>query len=63
MQRYVLNADEPFVVDLRDGELSAPSVQRFNSGTTGQDLRTPLATVTANSWAKKPGGAAPLGVP
>lgn len=39
-----------------------PSIQRFNSGATGQDIRDPLATVTANSWIKKPGGAAPLGV-
>lgn len=42
--------------------LLAPSMQRFNSGATGQDLRDPMATITANSWIKKPGGAAPLGV-
>ncbi|AGT07881.1 DNA cytosine methyltransferase [Paracoccus aminophilus] len=42
--------------------LIAPSLQRFNTGATGQDLRDPLATITANSWIKKPGGAAPLGV-
>lgn len=42
--------------------LVAASIQRFNSGATGQDMRDPLATVTANSWIKKPGGAAPLGV-
>ncbi len=40
----------------------APSIQRFNGGATGQDLREPMATVTANSWIKKPGGAAPLGM-
>ncbi|MFS4580384.1 DNA cytosine methyltransferase [Phaeobacter sp. C3_T13_0] len=62
MQRYVLNADEPFVVELPDGQLATPSVQRFNTGATGQDLRDPLATITANSWIKKPGGAAPLGM-
>lgn len=39
-----------------------PSIQRFNSGATGQDMRDPLATITANSWIKKPGGAAPLGL-
>ncbi|MFC3169261.1 DNA cytosine methyltransferase [Paracoccus fontiphilus] len=42
--------------------LVAASIQRFNSGATGQDVRDPLATVTANSWIKKPGGAAPLGI-
>lgn len=42
--------------------LIAPSIQRFNGGATGQDVRDPMATVTANSWIKKPGGAAPLGM-
>jgi DNA (cytosine-5)-methyltransferase 1 len=42
--------------------LVAPSITRFNGGATGQDLRDPLATVTANSWIKRPGGAAPLGL-
>ncbi|MGF9694718.1 DNA cytosine methyltransferase [Rhizobium sp. 0TCS1.26] len=42
--------------------LLAPSVIRFNTGATGQDLRDPLSTITANSFIKRPGGAAPLGV-
>lgn len=42
--------------------LIAPSITRFNGGATGQDMRDPMATVTANSWIKKPGGAAPLGL-
>ena len=42
--------------------LITPSITRFNGGATGQDLRDPLATITANSWIKKPGGAAPLGL-
>ncbi len=42
--------------------LLAPSITRFNGGATGQDVRDPLATITANSWIKKPGGAAPLGI-
>ncbi|NRB19943.1 MAG: DNA cytosine methyltransferase [Rhodobacteraceae bacterium] len=62
MQRYVLEADNPYVVELPGGQTTAPSVQRFNTGATGQDLRDPLATITANSWIKKPGGAAPLGI-
>ncbi|MFC4668178.1 DNA cytosine methyltransferase [Seohaeicola nanhaiensis] len=40
----------------------APSITRFNGGATGQDMRDPLATITANSWIKKPGGAMPLGM-
>lgn len=40
----------------------APSVIRFNTGATGQDAREPLSTITANSFIKRPGGAAPLGV-
>lgn len=40
----------------------SPSITRFNGGATGQDLRDPMPTVTANSWIKRPGGAAPLGV-
>lgn len=40
----------------------SPSVIRFNTGATGQDLREPLATITANSFINRPGGAAPLGI-
>lgn len=61
MSRYVIEADRPFLVNLPAGP-AVPSIQRFNSGATGQDMRDPLATVTANSWIKKPGGAAPLGM-
>ena len=42
--------------------LLAPSLTRFNTGATGADLRTPAPTITANSWVKRPGGAAPLGL-
>lgn len=42
--------------------LVTPSVIRFNTGATGHDLREPLATITANSFKKRPGGAAPLGI-
>ncbi|WMT90121.1 DNA cytosine methyltransferase [Pelagibacterium sp. H642] len=47
--RYVLEAAQPFVV-------------KFQSGATGHPIDEPLATVTANSYIKRPGGAAPLGV-
>ncbi len=42
--------------------LIAPLITRFNGGATGQDLRAPMATITANSFIKRPGGAAPFGV-
>ena len=47
--RYVLEAKKPFVV-------------KFQSGATGHSIDEPLATVTANSFVKRPGGSAPLGV-
>jgi DNA (cytosine-5)-methyltransferase 1 len=40
----------------------SPSVTRFNSGATGSSVDEPAPTITANSYIKKPGGAAPLGV-
>ncbi|PIE10019.1 MAG: hypothetical protein CSA72_10420 [Rhodobacterales bacterium] len=64
MHRYVLEADEPFIVDLNCGGANAaasPYVTRFNGGATGQPVTEPLGTVTANSFIKRPGGAAPLG--
>jgi DNA (cytosine-5)-methyltransferase 1 len=42
--------------------LAAPSLTRFNGGATGSELRAPAPTITANSWIKRPGGAAPLGL-
>lgn len=40
----------------------APTLTRFNSGSTGSAIDAPVPTVTANSFHKRPGGAAPLGV-
>lgn len=56
--------DEPFatVTAKADACVVAASITRFNGGATGADLRDPMPTVTANSWIKKPGGAAPLGL-
>lgn len=62
MKRYVLDAERPFIVTLGEKSVTAPSITRFNSGTTGQDMREPMSTITANSWIKKPGGAAPIGL-
>lgn len=38
------------------------SIVRFNGGATGHGMDEPLATVTANSFIKRPGGAVPLGL-
>ncbi|MGH6859250.1 MAG: DNA cytosine methyltransferase [Phyllobacterium sp.] len=58
--------DQPFntITGANRGEKAvvAPSVIRFNSGATGQDAREPISTITANSFIKRPGGAAPLGI-
>jgi len=40
----------------------APHITKFRTGATGHDAREPLATVTANSFVKRPGGAPPLGL-
>jgi DNA (cytosine-5)-methyltransferase 1 len=40
----------------------SPSVTRFNSGATDSAMDEPVSTITANSYIKKPGGAAPLGM-
>lgn len=42
--------------------LVSPHVTKFRSGSIGEEADQPLATVTANSFVKRPGGAAPLGV-
>ncbi len=57
---------EPFktITGAHRGEkaLVAPSITRFNGGATGSAMDDPMPTVTANSWIRKPGGAAPLGL-
>jgi len=64
-QPRAMDADAPLGTVVAGGVKHAvvtPSVIRMNSGATGQDAREPLSTVTANSFIKRPGGAAPLGV-
>lgn len=39
----------------------AAHITKFRTGAIGHDITDPLATVTANSFIKRPGGAAPLG--
>ncbi len=83
MDRYVLKAKRPFIVNLTHGArcedvadpfntitaahrgekaVISPSITRFNSGATGSPMDEPFPTVTANSFIKRPGGAAPLGL-
>jgi DNA (cytosine-5)-methyltransferase 1 len=46
IMRYVINAAEPFIVDLAHGETSPGGVKRWGKGFRGIDL--PLSTVTAS---------------
>jgi DNA (cytosine-5)-methyltransferase 1 len=83
MDRFVIRAKRPFLVNLTHGgrlesideaarvitaahrgekALVSPSIQRFNSGAVGCDMRDQMPTVTANGYIKRPGGAAPLGL-
>lgn len=41
---------------------AAPHITVFRTGTSGSAMDAPLPTVTANSFVKRPGGSAPLGV-
>ncbi|MGR9386418.1 DNA cytosine methyltransferase [Rhizobium leguminosarum] len=60
-----LDVDAPLGTVVAGGVKHAvisPSITRFNTGATGSAMDEPAPTVTANSYIKKPGGAAPLGV-
>ena len=56
--------EEPFptVTQSGDSALVVPHITKFRSGAVGHDIGEPLHTVTANSYVKRPGGSAPLGV-
>lgn len=63
--RREYSLDEPHGVVTAGGishALVAPSIVKFQSGATGHPIDEPLATVTANSFIKRPGGAAPIGM-
>lgn len=58
-------ADEPLATLTATGSqqgLVAAHLTRFNTGATGSPLDAPAPTVTANSYIKREGGAAPLGI-
>ncbi|MFC4255420.1 DNA cytosine methyltransferase [Altererythrobacter xixiisoli] len=52
----------PTVTQSGDSALIVPHITKFRSGAVGHDIAEPLHTVTANSFVKRPGGSAPLGV-
>jgi len=56
--------EEPFptVTQSSDSALIVPHITKFRSGAIGHGVDEPMHTVTANSYVKRPGGAAPLGV-
>lgn len=58
--------DRPFntITGAHRGEKAviSPSVTRFNTGATGSFMEEPAPKITANSYIKRPGGAAPLGI-
>jgi DNA (cytosine-5)-methyltransferase 1 len=85
IQRFVLDAAEPFVIAIDHGSarsgcvwpgseplttittenrhaLVVPSITKFRTGAVGHGVDEPLHTVTANSFVKRPGGAAPFGL-
>lgn len=61
---YDINDPLSTVTAAHRGEMSVivPHVTKFRNGAVGHAVDEPLATVTANSFIKRPGGSAPLGV-
>lgn len=58
------SGDEPLgtITSKYDTALVAAHVTKFRAGSTGHGMDEPMHTVTANSFIKRPGGAAPVGV-
>ncbi|UZW55532.1 DNA cytosine methyltransferase [Sphingobium sp. JS3065] len=52
----------PTVTQSGDSALIVPHITKFRAGAIGHGVDEPLHTVTANSFVKRPGGSAPLGV-
>lgn len=58
-------ADKPLATVTAKGNsgvLVAPHLTKFRSNSVGSDIQRPVPTVTANSFVKRPGGAAPIGI-
>jgi len=58
--------DEPFktITAAHRGEMAliAPHITKFRANSDGHRIDEPMHTVTANSFVKRPGGAAPIGL-
>lgn len=52
----------PTVTQSQDSALIVPHITKFRAGAIGHAIGDPLHTVTANSFVKRPGGSAPLGL-
>lgn len=54
----------PTVTGANRGEMAviAPHITKFREGAIGHDIGEPLHTITANSFIKRPGGCAPIGL-
>ncbi|NIJ37880.1 DNA (cytosine-5)-methyltransferase 1 [Sphingopyxis panaciterrae] len=61
---YGLEAPLHTVTGANRGEMAliSPHITKFRAGTIGHAVGDPLHTVTANSFVKRPGGSAPLGL-
>lgn len=61
---YGLSAPLPTVTGANRGEMAlvSPHITKFRTGAVGHGVDEPMHTVTANSFVKRPGGSAPLGV-
>lgn len=59
MDKFVLNAAEPFIVGQQD---QAAFITKFNTGSTGADLRDPVPTVTAGGHPVRPGTGTTIGL-
>jgi DNA (cytosine-5)-methyltransferase 1 len=62
--RDVWSGKEPLRTVTQENRFAmvAPVIAKFRAGSDGSSIKQPLPTVTANSFIKRPGGAAPLGL-
>jgi len=62
--KYAWEAEEPLrtVTSSNGFTVVTPHITKFRTGSVGSDIAEPMPTVTANSFIKRPGGAAPIGL-
>lgn len=59
MQKYVLDSADPFIVSPQG---AAAFITKFNTGSTGSDMRDPVPTVTAGGHPVRPGTGTTIGL-